>query len=126
MRSPALRRAAAVLLLAACAIVAGCQSLGLAPADTFEEKLAYAYGTHAAVQIAAARALDAKEISSDDGTTLLQLADESRVLLDAARLANSAGDTSTAEGKLLLASTVLTQLETYLRARATKPAGGGT
>lgn len=122
MRGSVTARAGAAFMLAACVLLAGCQQLGLAPAASFESKLAYAYGSHAAVQSAAAQALDAHELSSADGTAVLQLADQSRALLDAARAANAAGDTATADGRLMLASSVLTQLEAYLRSRtSTKP-----
>ena len=121
MRGSLTARAGAAFMLAACALLVGCAQLGLAPAKSFEDKLAYAYGSHAAVQTAAAQALDAREISSADGEAVLALADQSRVLLDAARTANLAGDVTTAEGRLALASSVLTQLETYLRSRTSAP-----
>lgn len=112
---------AAALMLAACVFLAGCQSLGLASAQSFDDKLAYAYGSHTAIQKATATALDLKDITSADAEHVLKLADESRALLDAARTAANAGDVSTAEGRLLLASSILTQLETYLRTRGGSP-----
>ena len=98
-------------------LLAGCAQLGLAPAQTLDEKLAYAYGTHTAVQRAAASALTARDISSADAEQVLKLADESRALLDGARAAAKIGDTSTADGKLLLATSILAQLQTYLRSK---------
>lgn len=98
-------------------LLAGCAQLGLQAPQTFDQKLAYAYGTHTAVQNAAAGALNAKEISSDEAKQVLKLADESRVLLDAAGAASSAGDISSADGKLLLATSILTQLQAYLRSK---------
>lgn len=101
-------------------VVAGlvaCAQMGLAPAKTFDEKLAYAYGTHTAVLQAAASAVSNKELSSADGVQVLKLADESRTLLDAAKMASGLGDMSTANGKLLLATSILTQLQAYLRSK---------
>jgi hypothetical protein len=99
------------------ALLAGCAQLGLAPAQTFDERLAYAYGTHTAVQKAAASSLTAKDISSADAEQVLKLADESKALLDGARAAAKIGDTSTANGKLLLATSILSQLQTYIRSK---------
>lgn len=109
----AARYSAFLLLLT----LVGCASLGLAPAQSFDQKLAYAYGTHTAVLQAAASAVTAKTLSPSDGEQVLKLADESRALLDAAK---AAGDTATGGNKLALATTILTQLQTYLNARGVK------
>ena len=98
-------------------LLAGCAQLGLAPAQSFDQKLAYAYGTHIAVQQTATQALTAGDITSADAEQVLKLADESRALLDGARAASGAGDPSTAEGRLVLATTILTQLQAYLRSK---------
>lgn len=96
-----------LLVLSACA--------ALTPPKSFDDRLAYAYGTHTAVLTAAARSVSAQEITSGQAETVLQLADESRQVLDAARLAAAAGDARTADGQLALATNVLTQLQLYLR-----------
>lgn len=98
-------------------LLAGCASLGLAPASTFEQKLAYAVSQNAAVRTAAANALDAGDIQLADAQSVLKLTDESRTLLDAARVAAGAGDLSTAEARLGLATTILVKLQAYLRER---------
>lgn len=103
---------AALLLLAACA------QLGLQQPTTLEQRLAYAYGQHTAVLTAAANSLQSGSISTDDAMAVLRLADESRTLLDASKLALTGGDVSTAEGRLLLATNILQQLLDYLNARA--------
>lgn len=95
-------------------LLGACASLGLVPAETFEQKLAYAYGTHTAVMQAAADALIAKEIDADEGAQVLKLADESRALLDAARSLQGI-DPGAATNRLVLATTILTQLQSYLR-----------
>ena len=101
-----------LLLLTACA------SLGLAPASTFEERLAYAVSQNAAVRNAAAASLERNEIALEDAQRVLKITDEVRTALDAARLASGAGDGSTAEGRLQLATAILIELQNYLRSRA--------
>ena len=66
-------------------VLTGCSSLGLAPAKSLSDRLAYGYSTYTAVQYAAANATNAGELSKSDAETGLQLADQSRVLLDGAR-----------------------------------------
>lgn len=106
--------------LAFAALVMGCGALGVPKAETFTERLAYAYSTHTAIQNAAASSLQAREISSTDGEQILKLSDQSRQVLDAARAASQAGDVATAEGRLALATNILQQLQAYLRNK-----GGG-
>lgn len=99
-------------------ILVGCASLGLAPASSFEERLVYAVSQNAAVRNAAAASLERKEIALEDAQRVLKITDEVRTALDAARIANDAGDPSTAEGRLRLATTILIELQNYLRSRA--------
>lgn len=96
-------------------LVAGCAAF--TPAKTFDEKLAYAYGTHTAVLQAATSGLQTGELTVADAEQVLKLADQTRALLDAAKLAAGTGDVSTAEGQLALAVNVLTELQNYLRSR---------
>lgn len=98
-----------LLLLAACA------QLGVQPAQSFDERLAYAYGTNTAVREASTSALNAGEITPDDMERVIALNDQARALLDAARLAHGTGDLETADARLTLAVSVLTQVQTYLR-----------
>lgn len=98
-------------------LVAACASVGLQSATTFDERLAYAVSQNAAVRQAAANSLDAGEIKVEDAKFVLKTTDEARTLLDAAKVASGAGDVSTAEGRLSLAVSVLSQLQTYLRAK---------
>lgn len=99
-------------------ILTACASLGLAPASTFEERLAYAVSQNAAVRNTAAVSLERNELSLEDAQRVLKITDEVRTALDAARLAAGAGDVSTAEGRLQLATSILVNLQTYLRSRA--------
>ena len=101
-------------------VVTGCESMGIQPAKSFDQNLAYAYSSHTAVLEAASNALEAGSLTVEDAEAVLALADQSRVLLDSARLAAGAGDVTTAEGRLALATNVLQQLVAYLNARGVK------
>jgi hypothetical protein len=97
----------AALLLSACA--------ALAPAETLDQRLAYAYGAHTAVLNAAATSVELGDISADQGQAVLELADRARLVLDSARAVLAAGDPRAAEDQLALALAVLTELQAYLR-----------
>jgi uncharacterized membrane protein len=99
-------------------LLTGCAQIGLAPASSFDQRLAYAVSQNAAVRQAAANSLNAGEIEVADAQFVLKTTDEARTLLDAARLASGTGDVSTAEGRLSVAVTVLTNLQMYLRTRS--------
>lgn len=99
-------------------LLTACASLGLAPASSFEERLAYAVSQNAAVRNAAAVSLERQEIALEDAQRVLKITDEVRTALDAAKLASGAGDVSTAEGRLQLATAILIELQNYLRSRA--------
>lgn len=105
----------AAITVAYLLILAACASVGLQPAQTFDERLAYAVSQNAAVRQAAANSLDAGEIQLQDAQFVLKTTDEARTLLDAAKVASGAGDVSTAEGRLGVAVSVLSQLQNYLR-----------
>jgi len=99
-------------------LLTACAALGLAPASSFEERLAYAVSQNAAVRNAAAASLERQEIALEDAQRVLKITDEVRTALDAARLASGVGDVSTAEARLQLASAILIELQNYLRSRA--------
>lgn len=104
-------------LFVALLLLQGCQSLGLTTAKSFEDRLAYGYSTYTAVVTAAANALNAKEITSDDATKFQDIARNARQLLDAAKLTAGVGDVATAEGRLQLATSLLVELQNYLRSK---------
>lgn len=108
-----IRACSALLLLV---LVAGCASFGLAPASSFSDRLAYAYGTSTAVITATTQSLEAGEIGTQDAQRVLRVTDEARTALDGARIASGAGDATTAEGRLQLATALLSNLQAYLRA----------
>lgn len=105
------------LVVALALLVGACAGLGFATPQSFDERLAFAYASHTAVLHATANSLDVEAIESRDARQVLELADQSRALLDAARLAANAGDIGTAEGRLSLAINVLQQLQSYLNTR---------
>ncbi len=103
-----------LLLLTACA------QLGLAPAKSFDQQVAYGYSTLASVRSTAANALKTKTIDVSDAEQVQALADQARAGLDAARGAWNVGDTQTAMGRLQLANSVLTQLAVFLQSKGAK------
>lgn len=111
-----LPRALQVLLLVA--FLGACAQLGLVPAKSFDQQVAYGYSTLASVRLSAVTALDAKSISVSDAKQVQALADQARAGLDAARGAWAAGDTKTALGRLQLANSVLNQLSVFLQKRS--------
>lgn len=98
-------------------ILAACQSLGLAPADTFEKGWSYAQAHTTGLRDTCTRALDAHKIGSGDMEYCIATADRSRDMLALARAAHASGDISTAHGRLALVSGVLNELEQYLITR---------
>jgi hypothetical protein len=98
--------------------IVACSTLNLAPAQNFDQKLAYAYGTHTAILQTAASAVRSGTITQADGRTVLDLADKSRTLLDSAKSLEGT-DLKTATGQFALASAILTNLQTYLNQRLT-------
>ena len=104
-----------VLLL----LLAGCASLGLVPPESFGDRLAYAEGTNTAIREASTDALNNREITSADMEHVIKINAEVKTILRAARLTMGT-DLQTAEGKLLAATKLLTELQAYLRARGLK------
>jgi len=107
-------------VLAMLMLLTACAQVGLAPAETFDQKLAYGYSTVTAVRTSAAQALNAGSIDITDAKQALSVTDGARSALDAAGTAFRSGDTATATGKLEAATALLTQLQAYLNARSKK------
>lgn len=103
-------------------VLEGCTALGVAPAQTFNEKLAYAYGVHTAVLQAATAAVTAGTLSSADAVKILADTDTVKTALDAAGAAYAAGDAAGANSKLAIATSLLSAIQAYLQAhRGTTP-----
>ena len=105
------------LALIVLAGLAACGTLFVAP-QSFSERLAAGYLAHTAVLTATTNALNAGDISSADAEHVQKIATEARTVLDAAKLANSAGDVQTAQGRLSMAVAIIGSLQTYLREKS--------
>lgn len=101
-----------VLALAAC--------VSMETPKSMNERIAYGYASVAAARNTAASMLDRGRITVEDAKKAQALADQSRAALDIARGASIKGDMKTAQGQLDLALTVLTSLETFLKAQEAK------
>jgi hypothetical protein len=120
-------------LLVALAIaipLAGCAYIGLETADTFNQKLAYAYGQVTAARKGATSVItascptpappvqtDACKAAVADGKHIQAMADEARQGLDLAKTYAAAGNLQQANMQLQLESAALTALSTYLASR---------
>ncbi len=108
----------ALVFLASLILVTACA--GLAKPETFDQRLAYAYGSLAAVRQTAADLVVATRITPQDGQKVLEETDAVRVVLDASRSAYAGKDLSTAEAKLVAAQSLLTTIQRWLQARGGK------
>lgn len=109
-----------LLLAGLVAVLTACASLGLATPKGFDQQLAQAYGTHTAVVSATATALGAGSITSDEAIAVQKQALSVREVLDAAKAAETMGNTAGASNDLSLALTGLTALQSYLNAQGKK------
>ena len=96
-------------------LLSSCASLGIAPAESLDQKIAYAQGTDTAVLTASTAALRAGQITADDHEHVIKMAEEVKSILDSAKILSST-EPAVAANKLQLATAVLTQLQTYLNA----------
>lgn len=106
------------LVMVSLAALAACSSL-VAP-QSIDEGLAYAQGEVTALEQSALTALNAKAISPAVATQVLTYGDQVTAAISAAKVAEGAGDTATAQGKLALATSLLAQLVAYLQANGVK------
>lgn len=72
-----------LFVIAALAILSACSSLGLQPAQSPSQGIAYAYSTVTAVRTSAAQALTAGTITAAQAQQVLALTDQARTSLDA-------------------------------------------
>ena len=88
--------------------------------ETLDEKLADAYSKHTAVANTVAYGWETGALSADDDY-VIGLLRNAKLTLNAAKLALDAGDPTSAEGKLNLATTVLIELRDYLNRQGVQP-----
>ena len=98
----------------------GCSTFGLAPAQTTDQRIAYAYAGVTGVLNTIAQATDQGALSSQKASQANQLALQVRGTLDAARQASSAGDANTALQDLNMAAAALAAVQQYLTANGVK------
>lgn len=100
-------------------LLAGCQSLGLAPATTLDQKIVYGYAGVDAVLKSIPGAVAAGTLSSTTAAKANAMALQVKTLLDAARSAETANP-SAALNDLNLATAALTAVQQYLTANGVK------
>jgi predicted outer membrane protein len=110
-------KALRLLALWALPFVVGCAALGLPTADTFNQKMAVAYGTVTALRTSATTLVGTGKITPDDAQNVLTQTDNARAALDIARVAYKSGDTTGASVKLDTTTTVLRALQAYLASK---------
>ena len=98
-------------------LIAACQLFGVEKPETFNQRLAYVYGTQTAVAQQIAEKTRAGLLGSEDNARFLRMVEDSKQIADGARTAMAGGDTSTAEGKLLLARNILVEVDAYVRSK---------
>jgi len=120
------------LLVVLLVALSGCTALDLQTADTFNQKLAYAYGQVTAARKGALAVInaqcpdepsmktDACQSAVRDGQHIQAMADEGRSGLDQAKGYAMLGNLTAANAQLQLESVVLTGLQTYLATRGVK------
>lgn len=97
--------------------IVACSTLGLASPQSFDERLANAYGVHTAVVSATATALTAGSITVAEAQAVESQEASVRALLDAAKAAEQGGNTPAASNDLTLALSGLTALQSYLNSQ---------
>ena len=95
-------------------LISACASLGITQPQSLDQRLAYTTGQITGIRSAAATAVESRAISADDGEKVLKMTDDAKALVDGAKTALAAGDQTAAESKLVLATSVLTALRTFL------------
>lgn len=85
--------------------------------EGLDQQIAYGYASVAAVRNTAAELLTRRQITVGDAEVVQKQADTARLGLDQARTLLGQGLPNDARGQLLLATQVLTALETYLQSK---------
>jgi hypothetical protein len=98
-------------------LLPGCETLGLAPPTTFNEKAAVVLGTITTVRQTATTLLNDKKITADDGQHVLTATDSARTGLDIARSLNKSNPQA-ATAKLDAVRAGLVAIQSYLSTRS--------
>jgi hypothetical protein len=102
------------------ALIAGCAATGTVAPQSLDEGLAYAESQVTGLEQSAAQAVAAGTLKPVDAKQVLAIADQATTLIAAAHAAESTGDTTTAQGKLALATSLVAQLAAMLAAHGVK------
>ena len=97
-------------------LLTGCETLGIATPQTFNEKAAATLGTITTVRTTATSLLNQKRITAEDGQNVLVSTDAARTGLNVARSLHQSNPTA-ANQKLDAVRAGLTALQSYLAAR---------
>ncbi len=99
------------------ALLTACAQIGINPAQSLDQRLAYAYGANAAVLSTTADLVKSGAITKAEGKQVLIISDNARQVLDLARASEQVTDNATAESKLSMAMGILQSIQTYLKER---------
>ncbi len=98
----------------------GCQQLGLTPAETVNQKLAYSYVAVTQVRQTASGLLQQKQITVSDAKHVLAITDLARASLDKANaLAQKPETQQQALKELEFANGIVLEVQKYLKQRST-------
>jgi len=100
-------------------LMASCAQLGLTPPQSTQDRIMYGYSQTTGVYQGIAQAVTAGSISKAQGMDAIKTVDGARAALDAANMANKAGD---ATGALKYLQTAMTVLQA-IQAQLPKPGG---
>lgn len=104
-----------VLAVGVAMTLSGCAGFGVEEPQGFRDRAVFAEQTVNGVIAATTSSLNAGAIKSVDAEYVRKSANEARSFLLAAESAYDAGDVSTAEARLSLATTVLLKLQSYVK-----------
>lgn len=110
-----LRRPHFVALSLALLLISACAIIGAPAPESFTDRVGYALGAHTAVLQSTRTALIMGEITSNEARDLLAIADKGRAFIDVSRRVYAAGDLPAANRNLMLATSILQELQVYLR-----------
>lgn len=96
------------------ALLAGCALFNFASPNTWNERLAYAYSLETGAANAITAQAESGQLTRNEANDLVDIVANAKSLTDGARDAMRGGDTTTAEGKLRLARSILIEINDYL------------
>lgn len=97
------------------ALMAGCAATGTVAPQSLDEGLAYAESQVTGLEQSMTTAVAAGQLKPATAVSALTVADQITAAIAAARASEATGDTSTAAGKLALATSLLSQLAAMLQ-----------